>query len=230
MNVVTTASKKINRLYNKIKVAGLGSSVVDITALLYDHYFDFKYGLDTYTWVSKEELSKENEEVAANAVLYQAIKVIPLRKLFKKLDLKKDQAFIDFGSGKGRVLLLASRLGYKKIKGVEFSKSLCTIAENNIAKYKKQIKVDSTFEVINMDASIYPFEGDECTIFMYNPFYKPVMDKVLKNLQESLEAHQRNVTIIYANPGKNSLIDGAIKTKSKEVYKIWNFDFIVYNL
>jgi len=45
-------------------------------------------------------------------------------------------SFVDYGSGKGRVLLVASDYAFKKIVGVEFSKVLNDVAVANIATYR----------------------------------------------------------------------------------------------
>jgi hypothetical protein len=47
----------------------------------------------------------------------------------------QDFTFIDLGSGKGRVLLMAAAYGFKRIIGVEFMPELHRVAEENIRKY-----------------------------------------------------------------------------------------------
>src|ERR1700688_3075147 len=47
----------------------------------------------------------------------------------------EDFTFIDFGSGKGRALLLASEYPFRRIVGLEFSPELHLTAEENIARY-----------------------------------------------------------------------------------------------
>ena len=44
--------------------------------------------------------------------------------------------FIDFGSGKGRVLLVASHYPFRQVIGVEFSPELHEIAQENIRRYQ----------------------------------------------------------------------------------------------
>jgi predicted RNA methylase len=45
-------------------------------------------------------------------------------------------SFVDFGSGKGRVLLVASHYPFREVVGVEFSPELQKIAEGNIRSTK----------------------------------------------------------------------------------------------
>ncbi len=74
----------LQRLHLKLKNDGLSASFQDFISLTYDHYYDYKYDLDTYAWVSNEELLQENE-MAKHASAYQAVKVLSLRQLLKTL-------------------------------------------------------------------------------------------------------------------------------------------------
>ena len=49
----------------------------------------------------------------------------------------EDFTFIDFGSGKGRALLMASDLPFRRVIGLEFSRELHAIAQRNIQVYKR---------------------------------------------------------------------------------------------
>ena len=47
--------------------------------------------------------------------------------------------FIDFGSGKGRCLLMAGILGFKNVIGIEFAKDLCEWAKRNKLSFQNII-------------------------------------------------------------------------------------------
>jgi hypothetical protein len=54
----------------------------------------------------------------------------------KKLNIDpRNFTFIDFGSGKGRVLLIAAGLPFKAVVGIEFSRELHEIAVQNISRF-----------------------------------------------------------------------------------------------
>src|SRR5713101_6823082 len=61
----------------------------------------------------------------------------PWRTLSRSLRLASLEAerftFVDIGCGKGRILLSALALPFRRIVGVEFSPVLCRIAEKNVA-------------------------------------------------------------------------------------------------
>src|SRR6476661_3995083 len=47
----------------------------------------------------------------------------------------KEFTFVDIGSGKGRVMMLAALKGFDTILGIEFAPLLCQIAEQNLARF-----------------------------------------------------------------------------------------------
>ena len=68
------------------------------------------------------------------AVRYQPSSVEEFGRLMGKLDVDhREFVFVDYGSGKGRVLMLAADYPFKRIVGVEFSPPLDRIARENIA-------------------------------------------------------------------------------------------------
>ena len=51
--MVLNLTKKV---FKKIKEDGLKTTITDFYTLIYDKYYDKKYNLDTYGWVSNEDL------------------------------------------------------------------------------------------------------------------------------------------------------------------------------
>lgn len=224
-----TTRNSVKNIYSKVRNQGFKKTIVDFLTLLYDYYFDIKNGLDTVSWYSIVNLTKENE-VAKHAVLYQGTKVLPLTILLKKLDIKEDDVFVDIGSGKGRVLMIASKYGFKKVKGIEFSEFLSAIAKDNIEKFQAENNFNTDFEIINIDAAKYKIGYDENVFFMYNPFDEFIMEKVLNNIMFSIEKNKREVLIIYVNPIHRIFLENTIKPKKVTNYNLWNLEVVVYNI
>ena len=90
--------------------------------------------------VSKGGLQAETK-TTDEITFYQAV---PLR-IFEDMTacLPPDLSsfsFIDIGSGKGRALILAGRLGFREAIGVEFSSNLHRIAEKNLARVRGSMR------------------------------------------------------------------------------------------
>jgi SAM-dependent methyltransferase len=165
-----------------------------------DQEFDNQYGLETGDWINLGQLKVESEHVQFGTH-YEAIGLNLFRKTMAHIPEPLDDfLFIDFGSGKGRALLLATEHTFKKIIGVEFSAELHQIAQRNIEQYKKTTNSIRDIESICIDATAYPLPNERSVYYFFNPFNEIVLEKVLNNIQKSVREHPRMVYISYCNP------------------------------
>ena len=194
--------------------------------------FDWKYGTDTMRWVDRNALETQSDNRSHSAP-YRATKVRPLLQLLSRLRLPRDCNFVDIGSGKGRVLLIASQYGFRKVVGIEFSGELCVIAQRNAERFSelfsRKAKPLSSIEVIEADATKYHFHAEDRVLFMYNPFDGFVMAKVLDNLRRSLEQNPRRIWLIYNTPRFHEVIKGAALFESDFFCEIGGNHFRVYS-
>src|SRR5262245_13193868 len=116
--------KPLKWAIESVRLRGVAQTASIAATVSMDLFFDLKYGTDTMRWVTREALSTTSQNKTHSAP-YQATKARPLLRLLERLELPKDSAFVDIGSGKGRVLLIASQYGFRKIVGIEFSGTLC---------------------------------------------------------------------------------------------------------
>ena len=131
-----------------------------------------------------------------------------LLDLIGRLDVEYPRYnFIDLGSGKGRVLLVASDFPFRKIIGVEFSRPLHDIASRNVQQYSSHAQRCTNISLVHGDAIQYRFEAVPTVIFMFNPFRPAVLAPVLRNLRASVEERPRDVLLIYAAPFYGELIE-----------------------
>jgi hypothetical protein len=85
--------------------------------------FDEKYGTDTGGIREIRTLDAAILPSACRAVRYGSSGEEGVRASLEKLNINpKDFTFIDFGSGKGRVLLIAAGLPFRAVVGIEFSR------------------------------------------------------------------------------------------------------------
>src|SRR5947209_13900518 len=118
----------------------------------------------------------------------------------------QDFTFIDLGSGKGRVLLMATPYGFKRIIGVEFMPEWHRIAEQNISKFIAQYGTTSQIESFCMDAREFSFPAAPLVVYLFNPFPEPVLAAVLEQLRLSWVENPRPVFVTYRYPEFDSLI------------------------
>jgi SAM-dependent methyltransferase len=160
-----------------------------------------KYGVDTQAPVRVSEL-ETSAPGARFANRYEGAPIAALHKIIRRLQLDRRRfTFIDLGSGKGRVLLIAAQYSFKSVIGVEFSNKLHDIALSNIKRFiHLEPHVLSNITSINCDAAEFDFSdiGDK-VIFCYNPFGADVMNRVLDNLQ-SASCQQGETVLVYLGP------------------------------
>lgn len=213
--------------FNNVRRFGLSQTVAIIGSVLVDVYFDFRYGTDTFRRIPGGQISTGSEN-ARHSANYGATKASPFMKLVKRLELPVEGVFVDFGSGKGRALMLAAKYGFRKIVGIEFSGELCEIARRNLQSFLKKCPSKSAIEVIELDATQYAFRDDETVIFMFDPFNAPVLRQVMSNLAASLERRPRKLWLIYGVPREQAVIEQAGVFFEKQLHVIAGGEFLVF--
>jgi SAM-dependent methyltransferase len=128
--------------------------------------------------------------------------------------------FVDLGSGKGRVLLVASEFPFARIQGVEFSRPLHEIAARNVRQYSSRSQQCKNVEPIHGDAIKYEFPRSPTVIFMFNPFKPAVLIPVLRNLETSLRQLPRDLLLLYMAPYYGDLVESetSLRLVSEERY------------
>jgi SAM-dependent methyltransferase len=111
----------------------------------------------------------------------------------------KNFSFIDLGCGKGRTLIVAAKLGFKQVIGVEFAQELVEIARRNLTRM--QI---TNATVVQADAGEYRFPDGDIVVYLFNPFSDEVAQKVVSNLRE---AAFKRLYVIYAAPECAAVFD-----------------------
>lgn len=218
----------VKRTFDKIKREGLGRTTRAMFSHLYALHFDWKYKVDTSTWSPREDFLKANN-VSDDHGHYQPNCVYIIKRVLKKLNTSNNQCFVDLGSGKGRVLLVAAQHGFERVRGVEFSQHLCEVALKNIEIFKTKVRLLAPTEVLECDARDYVFSENDYVIFMYNPFNGSIFETVMTNLKASIERYPRTVTLIYMNPTEKDCIESILPITSKQAYT-WNEDYIIYTI
>ncbi len=119
----------------------------------------------------------------------------------------QDFAFIDFGSGKGKCLLMASDYPFQRVIGVEFSTELAEIARRNLMTYRSTRQKCRALEVVVCDAIKYTLPPEPSVYYFYNPFEADLMREVRERIRESLAVNQREIYIVYHNAAHRDAFD-----------------------
>ncbi len=136
---------------------------------------------------------------APGRVDYRPSGWLDLRGILRRADVSEDDVFLDLGSGKGRVVLLAARYPFSRVVGVELSPQLTEIAHRNVANCRTKLRCGKV-ELVNADAVDYRIPDDVSIVYMFNPFRGAVFDAAIARLIESVDRHPRTVRLIYRKP------------------------------
>jgi hypothetical protein len=104
---------------------------------------------------------------------------------------------VDLGSGRGRVLLLASERPFRRVLGVEFAAELHASALDNIRRFPPERMRCTDVSSIYGDAASFAFPLDPLVIYFNNPFSEQVMTGVLENLAGSYAREPRPIVVVY---------------------------------
>lgn len=126
--------------------------------------------------------------------------------------------FVDFGSGKGRAMLLASTLPFKEVIGVEFCNELHRTAQANIDAWQQSASPQSPARSISADATSFAIPPGPAVLYFYNPFKETVMREVVANIESSYRDNARHLILVYMNPTcENVFAEAAWLTKRAEI-------------
>ena len=188
--------------------------------------FDLVHGVDTHRQVDVDELGIDTQG-RTHASRYSVSNHNAIRKLLEEvIPDPQDHCFVDFGCGKGRVLLLASSHGFRKVSGVEISGSLAEMAIKNSAAYKHG-KYKNVISVHHCGAKDYHIGEDEDVFYFFNPFDRETFELVLGNLMDSLADNPRDI-ILMCSKLKYNLEDICGTLVRSDDLRISGAHFVIY--
>lgn len=127
---------------------------------------------------------------------------IHLENVLNHLKITKEDAIIDFGSGKGGALITFAQYPFSKITGVELLPELVAIAEKNF----KLLNISNVTMVVS-DAAEFTALDEYNYFYFYSPFPRSVMAAVMENIRASLLRRPRKVIIVYCNPEFHDIVE-----------------------
>ena len=157
------------------------------------HPFDLEHGTDTGGFQPGAELVTDSSADLFNTAYY-AISPSTLSAAIGRIpDSLETYTFVDLGCGKGRALLVAASFPVAQALGVEISPVLCGVARRNTAS-------EPRIRILERDAATVVYPQTPLIVFLYHPFLKPVLRRVLANFERQLRADPRPTWLLYANP------------------------------
>lgn len=160
--------------------------------------WDFIHGVETCGDIPLATLNFQSKN-KTSGLEYQSHHPAVIRAGLLMLAIRPEEfIFIDFGCGKGRALLVASELPFRKIIGLEFAPVLAESARRNVENYRSRRQKCSQIEILTVDATEYALTPEPQILYFYSPFSRSVMDQVLDNIETSLRQSPRDLLVMFS--------------------------------
>ena len=163
------------------------------------HPYDRLNGTDTSGTVPLEDFSVDAAALEG-AHLYGGSQPGVLREILKTLPALEACLFLDLGCGKGRPLFVAAEFPFREIIGVELSPPLAAIASRNADIMARRYADRARVRIVTGDATAFPLPAGDFVLFLYNPFGKALIEKVVASVEAALSAERRRIYVVYYNP------------------------------
>lgn len=168
--------------------------------------WDLIHGVDTCGDIPLTDLNFDSKHKTPG-LEYQSHHPAIIRAGLKLLNIRhQDYTFVDFGCGKGRVLLVASEFPFRKIIGIEFAPQLAESARQNLKTYRARNRKCFEMEAITGDATEYELPPEPQVLYFYSPFERSIMDEVIDKIEVSLQRSPRELLVLFSGilPRRNA--------------------------
>lgn len=203
--------RRIAAKYHELGLFGLLSLVPKNLRRLAQIYVDLKYdrehGIKTASYTYLDELMIDNPNKKFG-IRYQPTTHKRMRAMFGNLPKDLSEfTFVDFGSGRGRVMLFASQFNFRCVVGVEFSEELHRSALENVAATATHPRRCKNIQPLNLDATSYQLPESALVLYFFDPFRGSVMQQVLDNIRRSYLESPRKIYLMYLAPVHEDLVE-----------------------
>ena len=162
--------------------------------------FDRRHGTDTASEIHLVDAGLSADSARRGNGVYRPFWASSFAAALKALRIDYARfTFFDIGSGKGKLLLLASDYPFRRIAGIEIAPLLHEIARNNIAIYRGEAQQchDIVAELGDATTCVLPAGPLVCMVF--NAFEADTMRIVLRNIERQVGDDAREFYLIYGN-------------------------------
>ncbi|WP_375766092.1 hypothetical protein NR798_30900 [Archangium gephyra] len=162
--------------------------------------FDQTYGVETAGESPLTAVGVPPEKAGRGNGLYRGIWSGVFHDALRETQLPLERfTFVDYGSGKGKALMLASAYPFRRIVGVEFAPGLHEVAVNNLGVFHSPGQRCLALEAVCADALEWEPPVEPLLCFFFNPFDDPTMERVVTRVARSWRQAPRDIYLLYVN-------------------------------
>jgi hypothetical protein len=176
------------------------------------HPFDLDAGVDTGGMIDGAKLSTGHEHDIYNVAYYGTSPSLFRAAMQEWLATPgvlplTQYTFIDFGCGKGRVVMMAAEMGFRECVGVELNEGLARIAAANFETWAERGRAKSPMRAVCCEATAFEFPSTPCVVYLFNPFTGKVLAKLLQKIAAEFAARPNELDVVYVNSEFSAELD-----------------------
>jgi hypothetical protein len=208
-------SELTSKIWTRVRRDGLyvasryyvGASIHAAHYLLYDRRWDRLDACRTSGAVTPQKSDVVGETGSLEKARYQAMARLPLIWALEALELDTSEfGFVDYGSGRGRLMLTAARFPFREVIGVEFSGPLHQEACANIRSYPRELLACIDIASVHINALEFNLPDGDWVAFFFNPFTEDVLQRVAQRVVESRRGSSRRAYVIFGNSDRMAVL------------------------
>ena len=198
--------------------------------------FDHRHGVETQRAAAEVGFGEGHVDPDGRDY-YEATTVKHFRAVVEQVPSPLEAwSFLDIGSGKGRVVLLAMAWPFRRVDGVEYLPELHATAEENLRRYRGR-RVAGEVALTCGDALETPLPDGDLVVFFYNAMHGAMLEALLDRLEERARASRHRLLFIYSHAIERYRVDRRpafrlIREGASPYDLVWwgNRRFVVYAL
>jgi len=178
------------------------------------HPFDVQHGVHTTAYIEGSQLATGHAHDLYNTAYYGSapsmvtVAIDSWQQQLGSTDPTLEAwTFIDIGAGLGRAVMIASLYPFQQAIGVEMNPNLVKQARENLAIWQRVPRACNRIEIAAADAAEFPWPRSPLAIYMFNPFERPVMERMLVSLDDALNKGSGPIHILYVHPVESAAFD-----------------------
>jgi len=176
------------------------------------HPFDKRFGVRTSGLIAGRHLKSGHRHDRHSTAYFGVAPSVfaALMRRWKRLNPApsvEETVFVDVGAGMGRAVLLAAEMPFREVVGIELNPVLAQIARRNLAKWRATGRVRAgKVRIVEGDAVEFRLPAMASVAFLFNPFGRPVLKRLLTKWREILATQANRLDLIYVNNEHESLL------------------------
>lgn len=172
------------------------------------HPFDREFGIETSGMLSTDKIHHDRQ-LSGLISPYIGSQPSIVRKALCALGTYDDYAFVDFGCGKGRAVVVATEFPFRSVTGVELSTSLAATAQANATKMAAQFPSRPAANIVAANVCDFPLPPGKVVCFNYHAFGPEILAQVIAKFETALAGDTPQMFVIYYNPIQFGLFDAS---------------------